>query len=297
MAPEAEMEHNARQSTGPYDGHVTPVAPDAAYDSYGEDYQRWMAPVVGPSAVRLLDRLDGRADLTGPLQLLDVGVGTGTLALAALEHWQGARAIGVDPSRVMLRLAEGEARRRAEGVADRLRLMIGDATALPLEDASIDLVLSSFVIQLVPSRAAALREMLRVLRPGGTIALLTWQVDDEPFEPEELVMDVLDDLQILVPEGGGGGTRPYASPDSAAAEFRRVGFRDVEAVRVWLEHAYTPESFVDVVEHWTDDDIVAGLEPDVRAELRSRLLHRLRMLNPAELLWRRPLVSVIARRP
>jgi SAM-dependent methyltransferase len=276
---------------------VTPISTEAAYDSYGEDYQRWMAPVVGPSAVRLLDRLDGRRDLVGPLQLLDVGVGTGTLVLAALERWHGARAIGVDPSRVMLRLAEGEARRRAEGIADRLRLMIGDATALPLQDASIDMVLSSFVIQLVSSRAAALREMLRVLRPGGTIALLTWQVDDEPFEPEEVVLDVFEDLEIEVPEGGGGGTRPYSSPDSAAAEFRRIGFRDVQAVRAWLEHAYTPESFVDVVEHWTDDDIVAGLTPDLRAELRSRLLDRLRRLDRGELLWRRPLVSVVARRP
>jgi SAM-dependent methyltransferase len=275
---------------------VTPIPTEAAYDSYGEDYLRWMAPVVGPSAVCLLDRLDGRRDLVGQLQLLDVGVGTGTLVLAALERWQGARAIGVDPSRVMLRLAEGEARRRAEGIADRLRLMVGDATALPLQDASIDVVLSSFVIQLVASRAAALREMLRVLRPGGTIALLTWQVDDEPFEPEEVVLDVFEDLKIEVPEGGGGGTRPYSSPDSAAAEFRRIGFRDVQAARVWLEHAYTPESFVDVVEHWTDDDIVAGLTPDLRAELRSRLLDRLRRLDPGELLWRRPLVSVVARR-
>ena len=270
---------------------------EAAYDRYGEDYQRWMAPVVGPSAVRLLDRLDGRPDLAGPLELLDVGIGTGTLALAALERWPEAVAVGVDPSRVMLRLAAGEARSRGGASEHRLRLLRGNADALPLEDASVDLVLSSFVIQLVPNRAAALREMLRVLRPGGTVAVLTWQLDDEPFEPEDLVSDALDELGIDVPEGGGGGAQPYTSPAAAAAEFRRIGFREVHASREWLEHRYSPESFVDVVEHWTDDDIVSGLRPALRAELRSRVLSKLRRLSPAELLWRRPLVSVVARRP
>lgn len=270
---------------------------EAAYDRYGEDYQRWMAPIVGPSAVRLLDRLDGRPDLTGPLDLLDVGVGTGTLALAALERWPDAVAIGVDPSRVMLRLAAGEARSRGGASQHRLRLLQGKADALPVEDASVDLVLSSFVIQLVPNRAAALREMLRVVRPGGTAAVLTWQLDDEPFEPEDLVSDALDELNIDVPEGGGGGAQPYTSPAAAAAEFRRIGFHEVHASREWLEHRYTPDSFVDVVEHWTDDDIFSGLRPELRADLRSRLLDKLRGLSPAELVWRRPLVSVVARRP
>ena len=270
---------------------------DAAYDRYGEDYQRWMAPVVGPSAIRLLDRLDGRPDLAGPLELLDVGVGTGTLALAALERWPDAVAVGVDPSRVMLRLAAGEARARGVAAEHRLRLSQGNAGALPVEDASVDLVLSSFVIQLVPNRAAALREMLRVLRPGGTVAVLTWQLDDEPFEPEDLVSDAFDELGIDVPDGGGGGALPYTSPTAAAAEFRRIGFREVQATREWLKHRYTPESFLDVFEHWTDDDIVSGLRPELRAELRSRLLSKLRRLAPDELLWRRPLVSVVARRP
>ena len=270
---------------------------DAAYDRYGEDYQRWMAPVVAPSAVRVLDRLDGRSDLMGPLEILDVGVGTGTLALAALERWPDALAVGVDPSRVMLRLAAGEARSRGGTSRHRLRLLQGNADALPLEDASVDLLLSSFVIQLVPNRAAALREMLRVLRSGGTAAVLTWQLDDEPFEPEDLVSDALDELGIEVPEGGGGAAQPYTSPAAAAAEFRRIGFRAVRASSEWLEHRYTPESFVDVVEHWTDDDIISGLRPVLRAELRSRLLSKLRRLRPDELLWRRPLVSVVARRP
>ncbi|MGH2417906.1 MAG: class I SAM-dependent methyltransferase [Candidatus Limnocylindria bacterium] len=268
---------------------------DAAYDRYGEDYERWMAPIVGPAAVRLLDRLEDRVPDDRPIRLLDVGTGTGTLVLAALERWPRAVATGVDPSRVMLGLAGTAA--RARNLADRLSLARGDAVDLPIEDASVELVVSSFVIQLVSSRAAMLREILRVLRPGGVAAVLTWQLDDESFEPDELVGDVIDEMGIVVPDAGPDGTRPYASPASAAAELRRIGFRDVRATREWLDHRYTPRTFLNVVEHWTDDDIFASLSEPVRSELRSRILQRLERRRPEELRWRRPLVSVVGRRP
>ena len=268
---------------------------DAAYDRYGEDYERWMAPIVGPAAVRLLDALGDRVPADRPLRLLDVGTGTGTLVLAALDRWPRAVATGVDASRVMLGLASDAA--RARNLADRLSLVRGDAVDLPVEDASVDVVVSSFVIQLVSSRSAMLRELLRVLRPGGTAALLTWQLDDEPFEPDELVGDVIDEMRIVVPDAGPDGTRPYASPASAAAELRRIGFRDVRATRAWLDHQYTPRSFLDVVEHWTDDDIFSTLSQPVRVELRSRILRRLERLRPEDLRWRRPLVGVVGRRP
>lgn len=270
---------------------------DAAYDRYGEAYQRWMAPIVGPSAIGLLDPLADGLHTNDTLDVVDVGVGTGTLALAALERWPQAVVTGIDPSRVMLGLAAGEARSRGTGVAERLSLIQGDASDLPMPTAAVDIALSSFVIHLVPNRAAALREILRVLRPGGNAAVLTWQSDDEPFEPEDLVQLALDELGIDVPEHGGGDPRPYTSPSSAAAELRRIGFRDVRAARVWLEHQFTAQSYLDVVEHWTDDDIFARLDASVRTELRSRLLRKLERLEPAALLWRRPLVRVIARRP
>lgn len=267
----------------------------AAYDRYGEAYRKWWAPIIAPSAVRLLDRLEGVAETDAAFSILDVGVGTGTLAISALERWPAATAIGVDPSQVMLGMAAERARRRGGAFAGRLRLLLGSAERLPVADASVDLALTSFVIQLLPHRLPALREMHRVVRPGGVVALMTWQAHAEPFAPDEIVQDTFDELDIPETQGG-GDPRPYTSPRAAAAEFRRIGYRDVHADLEWLEHQFTPQSYLDLVEHWTEADTIVALPASRQAELRRRLVDRLERLETDVLCWRRPLVSVVARR-
>jgi SAM-dependent methyltransferase len=266
------------------------TAPDEApYDRYAEDYRDWWAPVIAPAAVRLLDRLDGM--VAAPATMVDIGTGTGTLALAALRRWPTARVIGVDPARRLLEMAEagaGEA-----GVAHRFSTRVGEAGSLPLADAESDLAVSSFVLQLTPNRSAAVREAFRVLRPGGVFAGLTWLADDEPWEPEGVFDDALGALRIDAPPRPAGAGGEYTSPASAAAELRRAGFRGVRAREEWLEHRFTPQSFLDVAEHWTEDDVFASLREPMRRRLRAEVLRRLSRLHPDELVYRRPLVSVV----
>src|SRR5688500_2511780 len=225
---------------------------EASYDRFAEAYRDWWSPVIAPSAVRLLDRLQGLLPPDRSVTVVDIGAGTGTLALAALERWPNMRVIGVDPARRMLDLAMDAA--RDAGSHERLSVNVGDAAGIPLPDASVDGAMSSFVIQLTPNRAAAVREAFRVLRPGGVFACLAWRAAGEPFEPEAAFDLALDELDIEPPSfGEGNGTRPYASPASAAAELHRAGFRSVRAREEWLEHRYTPRSYLDVLEHWIED--------------------------------------------
>jgi SAM-dependent methyltransferase len=122
----------------------------------------------------LLDQLR----LQGDERILDLGCGRGAVLLLAAQHLTTGRAVGVDLWRSRDQSGNAaEATRRnaaAEGVADRVELHTADMTALPLKDASFDLVVSSLAIHNISRRAGrekALEEAVRVLRPGGRLMI------------------------------------------------------------------------------------------------------------------------------
>jgi SAM-dependent methyltransferase len=266
------------------------------FDEFAEAYRDWWGPIIAPAAVGVLDDIEVGRGGDAPFELLDVGSGTGALALSALERWPAVRVRAVDPSSRMLEIAADAARRRSPAFASRLRTITAAADRMPMADASIDAAVSSFVIQLVPNRAAALREVHRVLRPGGRFACVTWHADDPPFEPDDAFSDALDELQI-VPPSDERDIHPYTSASAAAAEFRRAGFRKVRAWDVWLQHRFTPESYLDLLEHWIDRDLFASLDQETRLQLRARAMERMSDLRADAFRWRRPLVRVVGTRP
>ncbi len=268
------------------------------YDRSAERYLMWWGPVLAPTAVRLLDAIAPAVD-EAPQRLLDVGVGTGTLVLAALERWPSLHGTGLDGSAGMLRVADEEARRRLGPLGRaRLELVEGVADRMPFRDGTFDLAVSSFVLQLVPDRGRALREIRRVLRPGGRFAFVTWLVGDEPFPPDEAFEDALDELDIGEPEEA-EEARAGDIPSVAAAEtqVRRAGFRDVQAQEGLLVHAYDPARYLDFLEEYAERGTFEALDPDLAARLRERTAVRLAELPPEAFTWRVPVVSVVARRP
>src|SRR5205814_2168916 len=123
----------------------------------------------------LLDRLG----LRGDERILDLGCGRGAVLLMAAQHLTTGRAVGVDLWRTVDQSGNSaEATQRnaiAEGVADRVDLHTGDMTALPFENNSFDVIVSSLAIHNISSRAGrdkAISEAVRVLRPGGRLLIV-----------------------------------------------------------------------------------------------------------------------------
>src|SRR5918999_1251262 len=128
--------------------------------SFGQD-PRWRRFLVSRVSV-------GAADT-----VLDVATGTAAVALE-LVRVTGCRVVGLDQSREML--AAGRSRVEEAGFADRIELVEGTAERLPFEDASFDGLTFTYLLRYVSDPAATMRELARVVRPGGTIAGLEFAV-------------------------------------------------------------------------------------------------------------------------
>lgn len=103
-------------------------------------------------------------------EVLDLATGTADMALLLHSLLPSVRITGLDPSVGMLEI--GRQKVAARGLSDVIHLLEGDAQAMPFEAARFDAACMAFGIRNVPDRARALRELARVVRPGGRIALL-----------------------------------------------------------------------------------------------------------------------------
>lgn len=268
------------------------------YDRAATRYERWWAPVLAPGGQRLLDDLVAVAPAVQ--RILDVGTGTGALAFEALERWPDAEVVGLDGSTGMLDVAE---RRAAAGfdpaTRARLRFVAGLAEHLPFPDETFDLVVSAFVVQLVPDRRQVLREAYRVLRPGGRLGYVTWLEAPDTFAPQAAFDEAVADVGI--DEEGAGETLPRAgdvpSPGAAAAQLRRVGFRAVRVGVHELEYRWDATSYLEFLEGYDEWDLFSSLGDAERRRLRSTAAAKLRALPADAFVWRAPIVSAVGRKP
>lgn len=153
----------------------------AMFDGIAERYDL-VNRVISLGIDRRWRRLTAAALELGPGgRVLDLATGTADLAIEIAEQAPEASVVGLDPSERMLAIGREKLARR--GLEERVSLVQGDAQALPFESQHFDGVSIAFGIRNVPDRPLALKEMARVTRKGGRIAILELSEPDGVLGP------------------------------------------------------------------------------------------------------------------
>jgi ubiquinone/menaquinone biosynthesis C-methylase UbiE len=243
------------------------AAPPGAWDAIAAGYDRYVAPQevdLANEALRLVGLEPGE-------RFLDVAAGTGGLGLPAARL--GAQVLATDWSPAMIE--HFDARVRKEGLS-KAEGRVMDCHALDLSDESFDVAGSQFGVMLVPDQPRALREMVRVTRPGGRVLLIAYG----PPAEFEVLQFFVSALKAVVPEFAGLPDDPpplefqVADPEVLRQRLTDAGLKDVR-----VERTAERPAFASGQEMWRwvlygnpiPGMLVADLGEDQQARLRQVL--------------------------
>lgn len=248
------------------------AAPPEAWDAIAQGYDRYVAPQevdLANEALRLVELEPGE-------RFLDVAAGTGGLSLPAARL--GADVLATDWSPAMI--DRFEARVREEGLSTTEGRVM-DCHALDLPDDGFDVTGSQFGVMLVPDQPRALREMVRVTKPGGRVLVIAYGSPEE-FEALQIFIG---GLKTVVPDFAGLPDDPpplefqVSDPDVLRQRLTEAGLKDVR-----VERTVERPAFASGQEMWDwvmygnpiPGMLVADLSEDQQGRLRQVLDERLR---------------------
>ncbi|MFG1608248.1 class I SAM-dependent methyltransferase [Actinoplanes sp. NPDC049265] len=219
---------------------------------------RWMEPTTAEIADRLLDA----AELPEGARVLDVGAGTGPLVVAAAER--GHEVVGVEIAPLTATYLKGRLAAYPRASADQ-----GDANALPYATDSFDAAFSVLAVMYAGPRALA--EMRRVVRPGGTVAIVHWAKPHmSPYT--EIIWGTSTELAVDL---------PFLGRAEFGAVLTAAGFTDVrvEPIEAGYELPRADEFLLDFEPFVVTSPAYRAMTPRRRAELDSALAEKVRRIE------------------
>lgn len=225
------------------------------------DYPAVARELIAPLGARLVRA----AGVGAGTRVLDVAAGSGNAAIEAAAA--GADVVASDLTPELFEAGRAEAARR--GV--ELRWESGDAEALPYEDATFDAVLSCVGVMFAPFHAAAADELVRVARPGGTLAVLSWT-------PTGFIGEMFTTMRPYAPKPPAGAQPPplWGTEEHVAELFGdRVGGLRCEVGGLSVDRFATGAEFRDFFKECYGPTIATyravGADPGRVAELDAAL--------------------------
>lgn len=208
--------------TEPAFGNTLPTV--AMFRSAAEHYDSFMGRYTVPLAAALADA----ARIATAIRVVDVGCGPGGLTRELADRVGADRVAAIDPAPQFVaacreRVAGADVR---EGVAEQL----------PWEDGSFDAALSCLVIAFMRDADAGVREMARVTRPGGTVAICMWDLEQGGMTMLRLFWTAMRSVQ---PPATGERGRPGTAEGDIADRLARAGLTDVESGALEVHVDYT----------------------------------------------------------
>lgn len=232
----------------------------------GDPYEYYMGRWSRLVAEKFVDWLSPASGL----HWLDVGCGSGALSEAIVHRHNPATLVAIDQS-------EGFVRAAQQRLGSRVSCKVGNAIALPVDSATINMAVSGLVLNFIAAPEQALSEMQRVTEKGGTVAVYIWDYAGT-MEFLTYFWDAVVELNPAASALHEGRRFPGSNAEHLIETFTRVGLADIEATAL------------DIVTHFTDFDdywqpflggqgpapsYVATLDEPERSRLRDRLAQRL----------------------
>jgi ubiquinone/menaquinone biosynthesis C-methylase UbiE len=200
----------------------------------------------------------------------DVGCGTGAFTQLVVDRCRPEEVQGIDPSESQLAFA------RQRPAAKTAEFRPGDAMALPFQDSRFDVAVMALVLFFVPEPEKGVAEMMRVVRPGGTVAAYVWDIPNGgfPIDPIIAALRAMGKNPVLPPRVD------ISTLDALEALWKRCGLEAVEARPIAVER-----TFADFEDYWLTTlgagslgDRIAAMPETEREQLKEGARARL----PAE---------------